>query len=417
MGFPLLIAPAYALGGPRGVELFLAAIAALAVALGYRLALRVAPDPWALGAALAVGLSPPLLAYGTAVYPELAAGGRARRRGAARGAAVEAGRGGRRPLLCFVLLGRAAVARHEVRGGGRGDRRRSPCAALWRARRRTLAVGAVEVALFSRGPVRGDQRGDLQRPHSYAAETAGRERHRRVLPRRLRSGGPTGSWRCSSTAATACSAGRRCSCSRSPGCGGCGGRAATGWRAPCPDVRDMELTAGLCAAALGAQLLVAAFLAPDHVRLLVPAAPSDGRPCRSRSRWWHGASGTRRGLGVVLVRADGGRVGRGSTPTCAGATARSWPTGRTPRSARSPTRCPLFSPGGGWPFWLAGAIGVAVGAIVLREALARAPLAPDRRRHAREVLRVAHERAAGRRGGDSGSAPRRPRSRSPRARA
>ena len=73
MGFPLLIAPAYALGGPRGVELFLAAIAALAIALAYRLALRVAPDPWALGAALAVGLSPPLLAYSTAVYPELPA--------------------------------------------------------------------------------------------------------------------------------------------------------------------------------------------------------------------------------------------------------------------------------------------------------------------------------------------------------
>ena len=67
LGFPLLIAPAYALGGAEGVELFLAAIAALAVALAYRLALRVVPDPWALGAALAVGLSPPFIAYGTAV--------------------------------------------------------------------------------------------------------------------------------------------------------------------------------------------------------------------------------------------------------------------------------------------------------------------------------------------------------------
>ena len=57
VGFPLLIAPAYAIGGAKGVELFLAAIAALAVALAYRLALRVVPDPWALGAALAVGLS------------------------------------------------------------------------------------------------------------------------------------------------------------------------------------------------------------------------------------------------------------------------------------------------------------------------------------------------------------------------
>src|SRR5215204_7516518 len=74
LGFPLLIAPAFALGGATGVELFLTAIAALAVALAYRLALRVAPDPWAPGAALAVGLSPPFVAYGSAVYPELAAG-------------------------------------------------------------------------------------------------------------------------------------------------------------------------------------------------------------------------------------------------------------------------------------------------------------------------------------------------------
>ena len=73
LGFPALIAPAYAVGGAKGVELLLAAIAALAIALAYRLALHVVPDPWALGAALAVGLSPPMLAYSSAVYPELTA--------------------------------------------------------------------------------------------------------------------------------------------------------------------------------------------------------------------------------------------------------------------------------------------------------------------------------------------------------
>ena len=72
-GFPLLIAPAFALGGAKGVELFLAALAALAAALMYPLARRAAPDPWALGATLAIALSPPLVAYSTAVYPELAA--------------------------------------------------------------------------------------------------------------------------------------------------------------------------------------------------------------------------------------------------------------------------------------------------------------------------------------------------------
>ena len=74
VGFPLLIAPAYAIGGPLAVQLFLAAIAALALALGGALARRIAPEPWASGATLAVGLSPPALAYATTVTPELSAG-------------------------------------------------------------------------------------------------------------------------------------------------------------------------------------------------------------------------------------------------------------------------------------------------------------------------------------------------------
>ena len=73
VGFALLIAPAYALAGAKGVEVFMAMLAALAVALAYLLTRRVVPDPWALGATLAVGLSPPLLAFSTAVYPEMAA--------------------------------------------------------------------------------------------------------------------------------------------------------------------------------------------------------------------------------------------------------------------------------------------------------------------------------------------------------
>ena len=73
-GFPLLIAPAYALGGPTAVELLMAAIAALAFTLGALLARNIVPEPWASGAALVCGLSPPALAYGTAVTPELTAG-------------------------------------------------------------------------------------------------------------------------------------------------------------------------------------------------------------------------------------------------------------------------------------------------------------------------------------------------------
>ena len=115
VGFPLLIAPAYAIGGAHGVELLLAAIAALAVALAYALALRVVPDPWALGAALAAGLSPPFLAHSTAVYPAMTAG--AVLAGAAL-LALRIDRATRRAANafgCFVLLGRAAVADVPVR--------------------------------------------------------------------------------------------------------------------------------------------------------------------------------------------------------------------------------------------------------------------------------------------------------------
>ncbi|HEV2774833.1 MAG TPA: hypothetical protein VGV90_04510 [Solirubrobacteraceae bacterium] len=73
-GFALLIAPAYALGGPLAVQLLLAAIAALAFVLAAALARRIVPEPWATGAALACGLSPPALAYSTTVTPELTAG-------------------------------------------------------------------------------------------------------------------------------------------------------------------------------------------------------------------------------------------------------------------------------------------------------------------------------------------------------
>lgn len=73
-GFPLLIAPAYALGGTLAVELGLAALAALAFVMGALLARRLVPEPWATGGAALVALSPPALAYSTTIYPELAAG-------------------------------------------------------------------------------------------------------------------------------------------------------------------------------------------------------------------------------------------------------------------------------------------------------------------------------------------------------
>jgi hypothetical protein len=146
-GFPTLIAPAFALGGAKGVELFLAAIAALGGVLAYLLALRVVPDPWAIGATLAVALSPPFIAYGTAVYPELGAAT------ALAGAALLSLRLHdriTRPAAfgCFALLGTlpwlgtkfvpagVVIGVFAVR-------------TLWRSRSRTLTLLSSEVALFS----------------------------------------------------------------------------------------------------------------------------------------------------------------------------------------------------------------------------------------------------------------------------
>ena len=147
VGFPLLIAPAHELAGSTGVELLMAAVAALAVALGYRLALRVVPDPWALGAALATGLSPPFVAGATAVLPDLTAGA------ALAGAALLAIRldahvGRRLAFGCFALLGLLPWLgpRYVPAGVVVGY---VAARALWRSQRRTLAVGAVELSLFS----------------------------------------------------------------------------------------------------------------------------------------------------------------------------------------------------------------------------------------------------------------------------
>jgi hypothetical protein len=171
VGFPLLIAPAYALAGPKGVEVLLAAIAALSILLAYRLALRVVPDPWALGATLAVGLSPPLLAYSTAVSPELTAAA------ALCGAALLALRLTERPTRpaaygCFLLIGvlpwlnpvllvpGAVIAYFGFR-------------AVRRARRPVLAVTAVEVVGFSVALYIGLSEGLYGGPTPYSAALPG----------------------------------------------------------------------------------------------------------------------------------------------------------------------------------------------------------------------------------------------------
>jgi hypothetical protein len=72
IGFPLLLAPAYAAGGAVGAELLLAALLAAAFCLAAALGRLLVPEPWASRAALVAGVSPPALDAGTSIAPEAA---------------------------------------------------------------------------------------------------------------------------------------------------------------------------------------------------------------------------------------------------------------------------------------------------------------------------------------------------------
>ena len=361
-GFALLVAPAYWVGGGVGVELFLAALAALAVALAYRLALHVVPDPWAVGGALAVGVSPPLLAYGSAVYPELAAGA------ALVGAALLALRldariSRREAFLCFALLGSLPwLGTKFVPAGlvvGWFAAR-----ALWRARRRTLMVGAVELAAFSVAFYVGINQSIYGGPTPYSADVAGESATDASFPGgyldrayrlvalfidrdygllrwapvfALAFGGLWLLWR-----------------TRRDGVA----RAVHG-------VRDIELAASLCAAALGAQLLVAAFLAPTMFGFWFPPRHLlAALPLAIPLVAWGLRHAPRAGAALAVLTATASawlyldvRLGDGGLAA-----------GRPDAPFGPLTEAlPLFDEGAAWPYALAGIVGIALLALGARE--------------------------------------------------
>jgi hypothetical protein len=145
--FPLLITPAYVAGGSIAVQLLLAAVAAIAFVLAAALARRLVPEPWATGAALVAGLSPPALVAATTIAPDALAGT------ALAGASLLALRLRERPLLRWALpcalllallpwLGAKFLAPTAVVAAA---------AARWLLRRRRGLAGlvAVEVVIFS----------------------------------------------------------------------------------------------------------------------------------------------------------------------------------------------------------------------------------------------------------------------------
>ena len=361
VGFPLLIAPAYALGGAHGVELFLAVVAALAVTLASRLALRVVPDPWAIGSALAVGLSPPLLAYGTAVYPEPSAAV------CLAGAALLALRLDARPRRleafgCFALLaalpwlGTKFVPAGVVIGwfAARG---------LWRARRRTLAIGSVELAGFSVALFVGINEAlyDGLTPYGSAETTTHASFPGGYLERTYRLVAllidrDYGLLRWAPVFGLAFAGlwwlwhSRRERVARA-----------------LPPVREMEKTAGLCAAALGAQLLVAAFLAPTMFGFWFPPRHLlAGLPLAVPLVAWGVRHAPRVGAALAALTAAAS-VWLYVDVRWAGGTL----VGDRPDAPFGPlTGAFPFFDGSVWPNLLAGAVGVVLLALVAREARA-----------------------------------------------
>ncbi len=362
VGFPLLIAPAFAIGGAKGVELFLAAIAALGVVFAYRLALRVVPDPWALAAAAAVGLSPPFLAYGTAVYPDLTAGAMLAA-AALLALRLDAQPSRKAAFVCFGLLSALPwldtkfVLAGLVVGalGARG---------LWRARRRTLAIGVVELSLFSVTLFVAISEGIYGGLTPYAAEAGGQSPTGATFP---------GGYLDRAYRAVALFIDRGYGLLRwAPVLALAFAGLWWLWRSrrdrlarAMPGVRDIELTAGLCALVLAAQLLVAVFGAPTMFGFWFPGRQLlAALPLTIPLVAWGFRHAPRIGLALSALTLGASawlylhaRVGGGSL------------VADLPDAPFGPlTRVlPAFNGHGEWPFWLAGAIGVALVALFARE--------------------------------------------------
>ena len=171
IGLPLLAAPFYALGGAKAVELPIAALLALAMAWSYLLARRVVPDPWCAGAALAVGLSPALVAHGTAVLPDPVAA--AALAGAALCAARLRDQTSRRvAFACFALLGTLPWLGLKFVPAGvivGFDAVRS----LRRVHRNWLALAGVEIASFGVALLVGLNEALFGGPTPHAADLPG----------------------------------------------------------------------------------------------------------------------------------------------------------------------------------------------------------------------------------------------------
>jgi hypothetical protein len=227
--------------------------------------------------------------------------------------------------------------------------------ALWRARRRTLAIGAVEIAAFSVGLWAAVNEGLYGGLTPYTSEVGGTSvpgRAYRLVALFLDRDWGLLRWAPVFVLAFA--------------------GAWLLWRSrrdlvarAVPGVRDIQLAGGLCAAVVGTQLLVATFLAPTMFgfwfppRHLLAALPLAIPLCAWGLR---GLPRVGTALAVITVAASvwlylDVRVGHGGLVA-----------GR-PDAPFGPLTgaFPVFAKGAAWPFVLAGAVGAGLAALVLVE--------------------------------------------------
>ena len=266
VGFALLIAPAYAVGGARAVQGEMLALLALAFVLGAALARRMVPEPWATAGAALVGLSPPALAASTTITPGVPAAV------LLSGAALCALAVRERPRLRYVFggalllallpwLGWTFVAPGAVVGWALVG---------WtlRERRRLAALIAGEALVGSL----------VFYATSTTASTAASRRARPAPPRRptcsAMSSGCRGSPVCGWTARPGCCAGRRCSRSCSSPAGCCYRSRRDQLARVAPARREAEACAALLLGVVGVQMVVVAILAGGGLRgAMFPGLP------------------------------------------------------------------------------------------------------------------------------------------------
>ena len=274
------IAPAYAPAGRAACSSSWPRWPRSAFVLAVALARRMVPEPWATAGPLVCALSPPALAYSTAVEPPLVAGtvlaGAAVLRAAGAGTSEAAAGPGRGLLLALLpWLGTQYAGGGDPDRGGAGLVDGAPAPA---AGSRSWRLEVVLASLVVFATVNERLYGGLV-PEGAGAPLTGASNAGDYVDRAYRLAGAVARPRLRPAALGA-----------GPGagaswpCGCCGARGATSSRGVVTDQRDVE-AAGLLLVLVGAAQVIVAFVAPTMFGFWFPGYYAGRRRCRARRRW------------------------------------------------------------------------------------------------------------------------------------